>query len=134
MVAVVNWFVVDSFKVHKMGGILALISSPYFQKHHIPELPAANEKPIDCEKMGVQPPFLYDPVKQDSSRPYRDFDPRAVTRASLTPKAPKPKHEGPLISFNQHPEYDLRGKLGALAKSSAVLTLYCPTETFMRNR
>lgn len=55
--------------------------------------------------MREQPPFLYDPVKQDVSRPYNDFDPKAVTRASRTPKPPKPKQEGPLISFNQHPEY-----------------------------
>lgn len=59
---------------------------------------------IDCATMPVQPPFLYDPVKQDPSRPFNDFDPKAVTRASRTPKPPKPKHEGPLISFNQHPE------------------------------
>ena len=55
--------------------------------------------------MGVQQPFLYDAVKTDSRSPYSDFDPKAVSRASLTPKAPRPKQDGPLVSFNQHPEY-----------------------------
>lgn len=55
--------------------------------------------------MGVQPPFLYDAVKSESSRtPYNNFDPKAVSRASLTPKPPRPKQDGPLISFNQHPD------------------------------
>ena len=57
---------------------------------------------------GVQPPFLYDPIKTEGPRsPYREFDPKAVTRASYTPKPPRPKHEGPLVNFNQHPEYVL---------------------------
>jgi hypothetical protein len=56
--------------------------------------------------MGVNPPFLYDPVKTEGPRsPYKDFDPKAVTRASYEPRAPRPKSTGPLISFNQHPEY-----------------------------
>jgi hypothetical protein len=55
--------------------------------------------------MGFDQPFLYDAVKHDNSLPYNSFDPKAVSRASLTPKPPRPKHEGPLISFNQHPEY-----------------------------
>ncbi|TAQ91003.1 hypothetical protein B7494_g594 [Chlorociboria aeruginascens] len=49
--------------------------------------------------MGVEPPFLYDPVRNESS-----FDPKAVSRASLTPKPRRVKQEGPLISFNQHPD------------------------------
>ncbi|KAH7384886.1 hypothetical protein BKA64DRAFT_748368 [Cadophora sp. MPI-SDFR-AT-0126] len=54
---------------------------------------------------GVQPPFLYDPIKTEGPRsPYREFDPKAVTRASYTPKPPRPKHEGPLVNFNQHPD------------------------------
>jgi hypothetical protein len=55
--------------------------------------------------MGVEPPFLYDAVKADSRNPHTEFDPKAVSRASFTPKAPRPKQDGPLISFNQHPEY-----------------------------
>ncbi|KAE9363726.1 hypothetical protein N431DRAFT_497523 [Stipitochalara longipes BDJ] len=55
--------------------------------------------------MGVQPPYLYDPVKSDGSRsPYKEFDPKAVTRASQEPKPRRPQHEGPLVSFNQHPD------------------------------
>ncbi|KAM3084922.1 hypothetical protein ACMFMG_003367 [Clarireedia jacksonii] len=50
--------------------------------------------------MGIKPPFLYDPIRTDYS-----FDPKAVTRASWSPPAPKPKRpDGPLISFNQHPD------------------------------
>lgn len=48
---------------------------------------------------------MYDAVpKQTTQHPYNDFDPKAVSRASLTPKAPRPKQDGPLVSFNQHPE------------------------------
>jgi hypothetical protein len=60
------------------------------------------------QTMGVNPPFLYDAVKTEGPRsPYKDFDPKAVTRASHEPRAPRPKSTGPLISFNQHPEYVL---------------------------
>lgn len=56
--------------------------------------------------MGVQPPFLYDAVKPENSRsPYSKYDPKAVSRASLTPRPQKPKQDGPLISFNKHPEH-----------------------------
>ncbi|RDL35740.1 Uncharacterized protein BP5553_06352 [Venustampulla echinocandica] len=48
--------------------------------------------------MGARPPFLYDPIREKA------FDPKAVTRASRTPKAPRPKQDGPLVSFNQHPD------------------------------
>ncbi|KAL2061058.1 hypothetical protein VTL71DRAFT_9110 [Oculimacula yallundae] len=55
--------------------------------------------------MGVQPPFLYDQIKTEGPRsPYREFDPKAVTRASNTPKPPRPVHDGPLVNFNQHPD------------------------------
>lgn len=52
-------------------------------------------------KMGIQQPFLYDAVKSDSQSA---FDPKAVTRASMTSRPPRPKQTGPLILFNQHPE------------------------------
>jgi hypothetical protein len=55
--------------------------------------------------MGVQPPYLYDPVKSDGPRsPFKEFDPKAVTRESQTPKPRRQKPEGPLVSFSQHPE------------------------------
>jgi hypothetical protein len=55
--------------------------------------------------MGIEPPFLYDPVKTGGiNATYSDFDPKAVTRAANTPRAPRPKRDGPLVSFNQHPE------------------------------
>lgn len=56
--------------------------------------------------MGVEPPFLYDAVKKDTTRySYKEFDPKAVSRASMQSQPPKPKKDGPLVSFNKHPEY-----------------------------
>ncbi|KAH7030947.1 uncharacterized protein B0I36DRAFT_362738 [Microdochium trichocladiopsis] len=55
--------------------------------------------------MGGQQPYMYDAEKRNSSRfPQSDFDPKAFTRASWQPKPQKPKHEGPLVSFNRHPD------------------------------
>jgi hypothetical protein len=69
-------------------------------------------------KMGAkyEQPFLYDPVRDDSNRPYTNFDPRAVSHASLTPNPPRPKQERPLVAFNQHPEYIHQSR--SLPKSS----------------
>lgn len=58
---------------------------------------------------GHQQPYMYTPTTYDDvgnypSSPSKPFDPKAVTRASWEPTPPKPKHEGPLVSFNQHPE------------------------------
>ncbi|APA13706.1 hypothetical protein SS1G_07606 [Sclerotinia sclerotiorum 1980 UF-70] len=50
--------------------------------------------------MGIEPPFIYEPVKTDWF-----FDPKAVSRASLSPPAPRPKRpDGPLVNFNAHPD------------------------------
>ena len=51
-----------------------------------------------------QQPFL--DFAQDDSRFYSEpFDPKAVTRASWEPKPKKKaKKNGPLLSFNRHPE------------------------------
>ncbi|KAI0020537.1 hypothetical protein F4780DRAFT_363695 [Xylariomycetidae sp. FL0641] len=54
--------------------------------------------------MGVQQPFLYESEWRDSRLPEKEFDPKAVTRASWEPKPRKPKQEGPLVSFNRHPD------------------------------
>ncbi|OBT66200.1 hypothetical protein VE03_04302 [Pseudogymnoascus sp. 23342-1-I1] len=55
--------------------------------------------------MGVEPPFLYDSVKKDTTRySYKEFDPKAVSRASMQSQSPKPKKDGPLVSFNKHPD------------------------------
>lgn len=53
---------------------------------------------------GAQQPFLYFAERQDGRFPETAFDPKAVTRASWEPKAPKPKQDGPLVSINRHPE------------------------------
>ncbi|PBP22330.1 hypothetical protein BUE80_DR006876 [Diplocarpon rosae] len=64
--------------------------------------------------MGIQPPYLYDAIKTEGPRsPYHEFDPKAVTRASNTPKPRRQKHEGPLVSFNQHPDSYLVMPYGA---------------------
>lgn len=56
--------------------------------------------------MGVEPPYLYDrPSRRNLAEPYYDFNPRAYTQASLSPKPqPRPRKEGPLIDFNKHPD------------------------------
>ncbi|KAI0387597.1 hypothetical protein F5Y04DRAFT_267700 [Hypomontagnella monticulosa] len=54
--------------------------------------------------MGVQQPYMYDSDRRDSRLPEKPFDPKAVTRASWEPKPKKPKQNGPLISFNRHPD------------------------------
>ncbi|KAK7423792.1 hypothetical protein QQZ08_008947 [Neonectria magnoliae] len=54
---------------------------------------------------GSQPPFMYSAVQRNDARfPETIFDPKAVTRASWEPKKPKPKPDGPLVSFNRHPD------------------------------
>ncbi|KAI1155199.1 hypothetical protein F4825DRAFT_83496 [Nemania diffusa] len=54
--------------------------------------------------MGAQPPYMYDSVHRDSYLPEKEFDPKAVTRASWEVKPKKPKKKGPLVSFNRHPD------------------------------
>ena len=54
-------------------------------------------------------PYLYDPPSQRKiTYPYSDFNPKAVSEASyarsVAASQPKPKREGPLINFNQHPD------------------------------
>ena len=73
--------------------------------------------------MGVEPPYLYDPVNSDGSRsPYKEFDPKAVTRASQEPKPRRPQHEGPLVSFNEHPECVLQFRCWTLTNKYLALT------------
>lgn len=44
--------------------------------------------------------------QEDYRFPTKPFDPKAVTRASWEPERMKPpKKDGPLLSFNRHPEY-----------------------------
>ena len=59
--------------------------------------------------MGAQEPFMYDhPTKYSFLGPAdRQFNPKTVTQASWTPRAQRPKHDGPLIEskeFNRHPD------------------------------
>ncbi|TRX98319.1 hypothetical protein FHL15_000964 [Xylaria flabelliformis] len=54
--------------------------------------------------MGAQQPYMYDAVRRDSQFPEKEFDPKAVTRASWEVKPKKPKKKGPLVSFNRHPD------------------------------
>ncbi|OKL62040.1 hypothetical protein UA08_02936 [Talaromyces atroroseus] len=53
------------------------------------------------------PPFLYDPVSQWSFNEYhrgKPYNPKAVTQASRAPRPQRPPQEGPLVSFNRHPD------------------------------
>ncbi|CAG8961143.1 hypothetical protein HYFRA_00002686 [Hymenoscyphus fraxineus] len=55
--------------------------------------------------MGSSAPYVYNAIRtHDPKSPQKPFDPKAVTRASQTPKPPRKKQEGPLVSFNQHPD------------------------------
>ncbi|RBR22767.1 uncharacterized protein FIESC28_04330 [Fusarium coffeatum] len=51
-----------------------------------------------------QAPFLYSAVSNDSRFPEPKFDPKAVTRASWQAPKPRKKQNGPLVSFNRHPD------------------------------
>ncbi|KAK2006610.1 hypothetical protein LZ32DRAFT_595234 [Colletotrichum eremochloae] len=57
----------------------------------------------------VQQPYLYNAVSHDRDArfPEPKFDPKAVTRASWEPKPRIPKPEGPLVTFNRHPDAHL---------------------------
>nr|POE85377.1 pyridoxamine 5'-phosphate oxidase family protein usto [Quercus suber] len=62
--------------------------------------------------MGVsEPPYIYDQPQHNRNiiaYPYSQFDPKAVTAASYAAASqqslPKPKQNGPLLNFNQHPD------------------------------
>ncbi|KAI1409359.1 hypothetical protein F5Y13DRAFT_193365 [Hypoxylon sp. FL1857] len=55
--------------------------------------------------MGAQQPYMYDSDRRDSRSPEKPFDPKAITRASWEPQPKKKKkQDGPLISFNRHPD------------------------------
>ncbi|KXH56516.1 hypothetical protein CSAL01_03341 [Colletotrichum salicis] len=52
-------------------------------------------------------PYLYNVVSNNSRFPEPKFDPKAVTRASWEPQPRKPKPDGPLVTFNRHPDAHL---------------------------
>jgi hypothetical protein len=56
--------------------------------------------------MGGGQPYLYNPPATYTPwDPYNGFNPKAISQASLAPKPPsQPKPEGPLVSFNRHPD------------------------------
>ncbi|KAK8042647.1 hypothetical protein PG994_013130 [Apiospora phragmitis] len=54
--------------------------------------------------MGVQQPYLYDLDQRDYRFPVKEFDPKAITRQSWEVKPKIPKPDGPLVSFNRHPD------------------------------
>ncbi|KAF3480503.1 uncharacterized protein GIQ15_05850 [Arthroderma uncinatum] len=63
-----------------------------------------------CNFTGVamgktEPPFLYDPPSlYPKSAQVADFNPKAVTLNSWAPRPQRPKKNGPLVNFNQHPD------------------------------
>ncbi|KAH8751981.1 hypothetical protein F5883DRAFT_206504 [Diaporthe sp. PMI_573] len=61
---------------------------------------------------GIHQPYMYNRFDSfdDARFPTSSFDPKAVTRSSWEPRPAKPKHEGPLVSFNRHPDaHEVRG-------------------------
>ncbi|OJD11716.1 hypothetical protein ACJ73_09488 [Blastomyces percursus] len=53
----------------------------------------------------VEPPFMYDPPSRNQFSGISDnFDPKAVTRASWTPREPRMERNGPLVNFNKRPD------------------------------
>ncbi|KAI0543006.1 hypothetical protein GGR58DRAFT_5163 [Xylaria digitata] len=54
--------------------------------------------------MGAQQPYMYDSDRRDSRLPQKEFEPKAVTRASWEVKPKKPKKKGPLVTFGRHPD------------------------------
>lgn len=59
------------------------------------------------------PPYLYEaPTRRSVAYPYSDFNPKRVSQnayytalaAQQQQSQPRPKREGPLINFNQHPD------------------------------
>ncbi|KAK2855594.1 hypothetical protein FQN49_005036 [Arthroderma sp. PD_2] len=53
----------------------------------------------------TEPPFLYDPPSlYPKSAQAADFNPKAVTLNSWAPRPQRPKKNGPLVNFNQHPD------------------------------
>ena len=62
-----------------------------------PKMPPAQEPYLGGGHMQSQEDYRF---------PTKPFDPKAVTRASWEPERKKPpKKDGPLLSFNRHPEY-----------------------------
>ncbi|KAF2996938.1 hypothetical protein G7054_g14500 [Neopestalotiopsis clavispora] len=53
---------------------------------------------------GFNQPYMYDTDRRDGGLPMKEFDPKAVTRASWEPQPKKKKQNGPLVSFNKHPD------------------------------
>ncbi|KAI9789172.1 MAG: hypothetical protein M1816_006305 [Peltula sp. TS41687] len=58
--------------------------------------------------MGADQPFLYDAPPSSSSTnnpsPCKAYNPKAASQASFHVPVLKPKHEGPLVDFNKHPD------------------------------
>jgi hypothetical protein len=54
---------------------------------------------------GSRQPYIYNPpARYEPWDPYGGFNPKAVSQASVTPIPQRPKHEGPLLNFDRHPD------------------------------
>lgn len=52
-----------------------------------------------------EPPFIYDPPSRRApSVPEAPFNPKQYEQASWAASPQKPKKNGPLVNFNQHPD------------------------------
>ncbi|ROW09748.1 hypothetical protein VMCG_02417 [Cytospora schulzeri] len=83
--------------------------------------------------MGNQQPYMYSGVSFDDARfPRTSFDPKAITRSSFEPEKLKIKKEGPLVSFNRHPDSigKLTGMIVSLISALQVRGPRAPFKTF----
>lgn len=75
-----------------------------------PYIPRFGPRLVAAMGHGSEQPYIYDPpANRKIAYPYSDFNPKAVTQASYARLSTistdsKPKREGPLINFNQHPD------------------------------
>lgn len=103
--------------------VVAVFLFPLIHVHRAPF--AASVRVPFSSKMPPtqQQPFL--DFAQDDARFHTEpFDPKAVTRASWEPKPKKkPKKDGPLLSFNRHPECVALPKSDQAVRRLALTTI-----------
>lgn len=86
----------------RRGRVLIVVSCSLILEHFSSPPPPASQSNMS----GANQPYMYNRFDSfdDARFPASSFDPKAVTRSSWEPRPAKPRHEGPLVSFNRHPE------------------------------
>lgn len=90
-----------------------------------------------CRRLAPMMPPAQEPYhgshtqsQEDCRFPTKPFDPKAVTRASWEPERKKPpKKDGPLVSFDRHPEYVVAFLVSEAAHATVALT-HSPTPQY----